>query len=148
MILRTTAFDEKGFIPARYTCEGDDVNPPLEITGIPHGTRTLALIMDDPDAPGGVFDHWLVRNMPPHEPIAEGRMPGITGTTSFGKTGYGGPCPPSGTHRYFFTVYALDIELELPAGSGKAALMQAIEDHILASASLMGLYKKRNVATR
>src|SRR5688572_30189540 len=130
--VRSLAFSHKGHIPPRYTCEGEDINPQLEFGELPEDTRSLALIMEDPDAPRGVFDHWIVWNIPPQQVITEGSQPGISGTNSFGKTGYGGPCPPSGVHRYFFKVFALDAELDIPAGSDKATLQEAMEDHILA----------------
>jgi Raf kinase inhibitor-like YbhB/YbcL family protein len=142
MELRSIAFSQNGHIPHKYTCEGEDINPPLEISNIPENTSSLALIMDDPDAPGGVFDHWLVWNISPQNHITENTNPGTSGTNSFGKTGYGGPCPPSGSHRYFFKVYALDGELELPASSGKAELLEAMKGHVIGEAELMGLYKK------
>ena len=99
--------------------------------------------MEDPDAPRGTFDHWLVWNISPTEAIAEQTNPGISGTNDFGKTGYGGPCPPSGVHRYFFKVYALDTKLDLLAGTDKEALLDAMQEHILAEGELMGLYQKR-----
>jgi Raf kinase inhibitor-like YbhB/YbcL family protein len=141
--IRSTVFAHNGHIPVRYTCEGENVNPPLEFSEIPEGTKSLALIVEDPDAPHGVFDHWLVWNISPNTSIAEAMNPGISGTNSFGKTGFGGPCPPSGTHRYFFRVYALDAELELEAGANKVALRNAMEGHILAEGELMGMYKKK-----
>lgn len=98
--------------------------------------------MEDPDAPDGTFDHWLVWNIPPNEPVAENSVPGISGRNSFGNTGYGGPCPPSGQHRYFFRVYALDGDLDLLTGADKKALHAAMEGHVLASGELMGYYKK------
>jgi Raf kinase inhibitor-like YbhB/YbcL family protein len=116
------------------------------ITHIPHETKSLALIMEDPDAPKGNFVHWVVWNISPHEAIGEGSNPGISGTNSFGKTGYGGPCPPSGSHRYFFRVYALDKQLDLPPGSDKDALLAAMQDHILEKGELMGLYQKKKHA--
>jgi Raf kinase inhibitor-like YbhB/YbcL family protein len=140
--LRSTVFSHNGHIPPLYTCEGKDINPPLEVHNIPQGAQSLALIVEDPDAPNGVFDHWLVWNILPQRDIAERSNPGINGTNSFGKTGYGGPCPPSGSHRYFFRVYALDIELDLLAGANKKELQKAMEGHILAEGELMGLYKK------
>lgn len=143
--MQSAAFSHKGHIPPLYTCEGKDINPPLEIREIPEGTVTLALIVEDPDAPGGVFDHWIVWNIPPAEVIAENSNPGISGTTSFGRTGYGGPCPPSGEHRYFFKVYALDTELDLPAGSGKQKLISGMKGHILAEGVIMGVYQKKRV---
>jgi len=144
--LRSTVFSHNGHIPPKYSCEGENINPPLETSNIPDGTKTLALIVEDPDAPRGVFDHWLVWNILPNEAIAERSNPGISGTNSFGKTGYGGPCPPSGTHRYFFKVYALDTELDLPAGSDKKTLLSAMNDHILAQGELMGHYQKKKQA--
>ena len=143
LIIRSAVFSQNGHIPPLYTCEGEDINPPLEISNIPEGTKSLALIMEDPDAPRGVFDHWLVWNIPPTQVISERSNPGISGTNGFGKTGYGGPCPPSGEHRYYFKVYALDTEVELLPGSDKKNLLRAMEGHILASGSLMGLYKKK-----
>lgn len=136
------AFGYGGDIPRRYACEGKNINPSLSVEGFPSNTRSLALIVEDPDAPKGTFDHWLVWDIPPNEAIAEGSVPGVSGRNGFGKTGYGGPCPPSGRHRYFFRVYALDTFLELSSGSGKEALIQAMEGHILASGELMGYYHK------
>jgi Raf kinase inhibitor-like YbhB/YbcL family protein len=143
LTVRSVAFSAGGHIPVKYSCEGEDINPPLEITGFPEGTKTLAIIVEDPDAPRGTFDHWLVWNIPPNEPIDENSVPGISGRNGFGKTGYGGPCPPSGSHRYFFRVYALDTKLDLPAGSDKKALQNAMKDHILASGELMAHYQKK-----
>lgn len=143
LTVKSVAFSHNGHIPPRYTCEGDDINPPIEIGNIPPEAKTLALIMEDPDAPRGTFDHWLLWNIRPNEVIAEQSVPGISGTNSFGKTGYGGPCPPSGTHRYFIRVYALDRELDLLAGAGKAELLRAMEGHVLLTGELMGLYQKR-----
>lgn len=139
----STVFSHNGHIPSEYTCDGKDINPPFEITNIPEGTRSLALIMEDPDAPRGTFDHWLVWNISPNEAIAEQTNPGISGTNDFGKTGYGGPCPPSGVHRYFFKVYALDTKLDLLAGADKDALLEAMTDHILAEGVIMGLYQRK-----
>lgn len=130
-------------IPARFTCQGDDVNPALEITNIPTGARSLVLIMDDPDAPGRTWDHWIVFNMPVVSRIEENSVPGAQGTNSWGRQDYGGPCPPSGTHRYFFKVYALDTELKLQDGARKQEVEKAMQGHILAQAELIGLYKKK-----
>lgn len=143
--VHSTVFSHNGHIPPEYTCEGKDINPPIEVDNIPEGTRTLALIVEDPDATKGVFDHWLVWNISPNEAIVEQSNPGISGTNSFGHTGYGGPCPPSGAHRYFFKVYALDTKLDLLAGADKKALLEAMQDHILAEGELMGYYQKRKV---
>jgi len=142
LTVRSIAFSHGGHIPKRYSCEGDNINPPLEAEGIPAETRALAIIVEDHDAPDGIFDHWLVWNIPPHEPIAENNVPGINGRNSFGKTRYDGPCPPSGTHRYFFKLYALDAELNLAEGSDKKTLQKAMRDHVLASGELMAHYSK------
>lgn len=141
--VRSIAFSEGGHIPPKYTCEGENVNPPLEISGIPEKTKTLALVVEDPDAPRGVYDHWVVWNIPPNETINENSVPGTIGRNSFGNTGYGGPCPPSGSHRYYFKVYALDDKINIPAGSDKQTLKDAMKNHVLASAELMAHYQKR-----
>jgi Raf kinase inhibitor-like YbhB/YbcL family protein len=143
LIVHSQVFSHNGHIPSDYTCEGKDINPPIEVSSIPKATKTLALIVEDPDAQHSNFVHWLVWNISPNEAIAEGSNPGISGTNGFGKTGYGGPCPPSGSHRYFFRVYALDTEVDLLAGSDKEALINAMKDHILAEGELMGHYQKR-----
>jgi Raf kinase inhibitor-like YbhB/YbcL family protein len=140
--LISTVFGHNGHIPPKYTCEGENINPPLKVENIPDGTKTLALIVEDPDAPRGVFTHWIIWNISPNDAIAEKSNPGISGTNSFGKKGYGGPCPPSGEHRYFFRVFALDDELGLLAGATKEDLLNAMKGHILASADLMGVYQK------
>ena len=144
--LISTVFSHNVHIPPQYTCEGKNINPPLKAENIPDGTKTLALIVEDPDAPRGVYDHWVVWNISPNEVIAENSNPGTSGTNSFGKTGYGGPCPPSGEHRYFFRVFALDDELNLPTSSIKEHLLDAMKGHILATAELMGVYQKHKHA--
>ncbi len=143
MELTSPAFAHEAAIPDRYTCEGSDLSPPLQLANIPTDTVSLAVVMDDPDAPAGVWDHWVEFDIQPRESIPEavGDL-GTPGTNSWGRTGYGGPCPPSGTHRYFFTVYALDSELDLPAGATKAQALNALEGHVLAQATLMGLYSR------
>ena len=141
--IRSVAFSHGGHIPPRYTCEGENVNPPLEISDIPENTKSLALIVEDPDASRGVYDHWIVWNIPPNEAIGENSRSGISGKNSFGKEGNGGPCPPSGSHRYFFKVYALDRDLDIQAGSDKKTLQEAMKDHVLGSGELMGHYQKR-----
>lgn len=133
-------------IPAKYTCDGNDTSPPLESSEIPTGTKTLAIIADDPDAPMGTWVHWLVWNIPVSGTtvkINEGEKIGTEGKNDFGKKEYGGPCPPSGTHRYFFKIYALDTELTLEEGSTKAQLEKAMKGHILAKAELIGLYSRK-----
>ena len=141
--IRSVAFSHGGSIPPKYTCEGENVNPPLEISDLPENTRSLALIVEDPDAPRGVYDHWIVWNIPPGEAIGENSSPGISGKNSFGNSGYGGPCPPSGSHRYFFKVYALDGELDIQTGADKRTLQDAMKGHVLGSGELMGHYQKR-----
>lgn len=131
-----------GVIPVKYTCDGADINPPLRIEGIPEGTHSLVLIVDDPDAPGGTWDHWIVWNIPLVETIEEDSVPGTEGLNDFKTQSYGGPCPPSGTHRYFFKVYALDTTLDLPTTSTKTDVEQAMIGHILANGELIGLYSR------
>ena len=141
--ITSPAFANKGLIPAKYTCDGEDVNPPLSIEGISDGTQSLALIVDDPDAPMGTWDHWTLWNILPLEKIEENNAPGVEGLNDFNKHSYGGPCPPSGTHRYFFKVYALDTKLNLKPNSRKKDLEKAMKEHILARGEIIGLYKRR-----
>ena len=143
LAISSPAFKNGGFIPAKYTCDGDDVNPLLDIEGVPEGTQTLVLIVDDPDAPMGTWDHWIVWNIPPVERIGENSVPGIEGLNDFRKHSYGGPCPPSGTHRYFFKVYALDMKLDLDRNSRKKDVEKAMKGHILAEGEIIGLYRGR-----
>jgi Raf kinase inhibitor-like YbhB/YbcL family protein len=142
LTINSKAFNTDGDIPKKYSCEGENVNPPFDITGIPEETRSLAVIMEDPDAPGGTFIHWLCWNISPNKPIAENSNPGINGENGKGHTGYTGPCPPTGSHRYYFKIYALDARLDIKAGSHKEALLQAMEGHILAAGEIMGHYQK------
>jgi Raf kinase inhibitor-like YbhB/YbcL family protein len=142
MKLRSSAFNHNEPIPRRHTCQGEDISPELIIEEIPPGTESLVLIVDDPDAPGRTFDHWIVYDIPVTERIEEGAVPGTQGINDFGKNRYGGPCPPSGTHRYFFKLYALDEALDLPAGLGKNDLQNAMKGHILDQTELIGLYAK------
>jgi Raf kinase inhibitor-like YbhB/YbcL family protein len=149
--LTSTAVKEGEAIPRGYTCDGANVSPPLEWTGVPKSAKTIAIIADDPDAPSGTFVHWvlfnlpaaglgLIENTPQTETLNGG---GVQGKNDFGKTGYGGPCPPSGTHRYFFKFYALDIELPLQAGATKDEVEKAMEGHVVAQAQLMGTYSRK-----
>lgn len=138
--ISSPAFDSGESIPPKHTCDGEDVSPALEIGELPEGTSTLALIVEDPDAPRGNWTHWLMWDIPPTNFIAENTSPGTEGTNDFGNTSYGGPCPPIGTHRYFFRIYALDIRTNLPLGSSKEALQVAMQNHIIGSGELMGLY--------
>jgi hypothetical protein len=143
LTISSAAFQNGANIPPEFTCEGDDKNPPLTIEGAPKETKSLVLIMDDPDAPGKTFDHWIVWNIKPQRNISEDSNPGETGRNSLGRSEYTGPCPPSGTHRYFFKVYALDGLLDLKKTAVKRDVEQAMEDHILAYGELIGLYKKK-----
>lgn len=149
--LNSTAFDEGGMIPSQYTCDGQNVSPPLAWSGLPEGTKTLALICDDPDAPRGTWVHWVVyqipaseRGLPENLPARETLDSGARqGTNDFKKPGYGGPCPPSGTHRYFFKLYALDASLDLASGATKDQLLKAMDTHILAQGQLLARYKRQ-----
>lgn len=139
--LSSSAFSSGGKIPPQFTCKGANVNPQLGFHGIPPGTKTLALVVEDPDAPAGLFTHWLVWNISPATAqIAEKSVPSgaVQGTNDFGKIGYGGPCPPSGTHRYFFRVIALDRTLDVRSGAKRTEFDKAIAGHILANGELMG----------
>lgn len=142
LTITSSAFLHNGNIPKKYTCDGDDVSPPLMIEDIPTGTKSLVLIVDDPDAPIGTFVHWIVWNIPVTETIGEDSVPGVNGVNDFDKRGYGGPCPPSGIHRYFFKVYALDTELNLNTNSRKTDVEKAMKGHILAKGELVGVYKR------
>ena len=152
LVLKSAAFSEGGWIPEKYTCDGDNVSPPLEWSGLPAGTASLALICDDPDAPMGIWVHWLIYNIPAETnglpegvPASKSTLDNgaIQGTNSWGRIGYGGPCPPSGTHRYFFRLYALGTKLELKPGATKAQVLSAMEGHVLDKCELMGRYSKR-----
>lgn len=148
--LTSTAFKEGEYIPAKYTGEGKDLSPPLKWTDPPEGTKSLALICDDPDAPMGTWVHWVLWGIKPDaRELPEGLATSKTvnnmkqGTTNFNRTGYGGPMPPKGSdHRYYFKLYALDTELDLQPGAKKADLVKAMEGHILAETQLMGRYKR------
>ena len=150
MTLTSPAFVHEGSIPSRYTCDGADLSPPLAFGGVPAGSRSLVLMCDDPDAPAGVWDHWVLYNLSPGTPgLPEGLPDGpaypdgsLSGKNSWGRPGYGGPCPPRGTHRYYFTLYALGAPLDLPAGATKKDVLRALKGHILASATLMGRYAR------
>lgn len=135
------AFGQNERIPANYTCDGRDINPQLNISGIPDGTVSLTLIVEDPDAPLGTWDHWIVWNIPPTGSIRENSVPGTEGMNSFNRKEYGGPCPPSGSHRYFFRAYALDTRLTLKENAGKKEVLEAMREHILAQGELVGRYR-------
>ncbi len=143
LTVKSPAFQANSLIPKKYSCDGEDLNPPLTIEGVPKESKSLALIVDDPDAPHGTFDHWVVWDIPPSTTkIAENSVPGTEGLNGARQKGFMGPCPPSGTHRYFFKVYALDTELKLGAKTTKRDLEKALENHILAKGELIGLYKR------
>jgi hypothetical protein len=150
--LTSTAFEQGEPIPEKYSCDGEDISPPLAWGDPPAGTQSLALVMDDPDAPGGTWDHWILFNISPNLRELQENLP-ITGknvdpdaifvgNNSWGRAGYGGPCPPSGTHRYFFKLYALDTTINLLPGATKQQLLNAMDGHILAEAELMGTFSR------
>mgnify|MGYP006282516653 CR=1 FL=1 len=148
MTVESAAFEHEGPIPTRYSCDGQDVSPQLAWSGAPENTVTYAILMEDPDAPGRTFVHWVYYDIPADttelpEAIAGDDRPvpgGTQGSNSFGNVGYGGPCPPGGTHRYFFTVYALDTELGLAPGVSKQDFLDAAAEHVLAQGTLMGTF--------
>jgi Raf kinase inhibitor-like YbhB/YbcL family protein len=148
--LTSSAFEEGGMIPDVFTCDDRDISPPLSWENAPDEAKSFTLICDDPDAPMGTWVHWVIFNIPadaqnlaeaipPERDLANGAKQGMN---DFGKIGYGGPCPPSGTHRYFFKLYALDIEIDLPSGATKGELIDAMQDHILEKAQLMCRYQR------
>jgi Raf kinase inhibitor-like YbhB/YbcL family protein len=147
MKLSSPDFEHNQLIPSRFTCDGENVSPILEIDEVPVNTQSFVLIMDDPDAPTGTWVHWLVWNIPPEtKRLISGSLPvgSIEGATDFGKPGYGGPCPPNGTHRYFFKVYALDKKLDLIESTKCGELLQALHNHIIATGELVGLYGRQD----
>ncbi|MBD3241819.1 MAG: YbhB/YbcL family Raf kinase inhibitor-like protein [Chitinivibrionales bacterium] len=143
MRLSSPAFSNAEPIPEKYTCRGEDISPPLTIEERPATAQTYALIVDDPDAPSGTWVHWVMYNFDSTDSIEEGARPGVQGMNDFRKTGYGGPCPPEGTHRYFFKLYALDSELNLPEGASKEQVERAMQGHIVESAQLVGTFTAR-----
>ncbi|MEN8113566.1 MAG: YbhB/YbcL family Raf kinase inhibitor-like protein [Actinomycetota bacterium] len=141
MELTSPAFGHEEPIPSRYGCDGENISPELTIAGVPPAASSLVLIMDDPDAPAGTWDHWVAYDIEPTGTVPEDvGVFGTAGLNSWKQTGYGGPCPPSGTHRYFFRILALDAELGLAEGATKAEVLAAAEGHVLAEAVLMGTY--------
>lgn len=150
MQLKSSAFNANDLIPSNYTCDGQDISPALSWDAPPAGTQSLVLIVDDPDAPMGTFVHWVLYNLPPDlqhlpEHVTAANLPNgaLQGKNDFNRTRYGGPCPPGGTHRYFFKLYAIDQPLTLPAGATKAQVLKAIEGHTLASTELVGRYSRQ-----
>lgn len=144
MHIESPAFEAHQTIPKKFTGEGENVSPPLILQDIPKGTKSLVLIVDDPDAPSGVFVHWLAWNIDPNtQQLPEGTKPPVQGKNDFGERAYKGPLPPKGPkHRYFFKLYALDTKLTLPEGSNKKQLEDAMEGHILSQSELVGLYQR------
>lgn len=144
LTLTSPAFERNKSIPSKYTCDGININPPLKISGVSEKTKSLVLIMDDPDAPVGIWDHWIKWNIPASATlIFEGQEPeGVSGKGTSGNLTYVGPCPPSGEHRYFFKLYTLDTKLDLPEGSNKKETGNAMQGHILQQTELVGLYKR------
>jgi Raf kinase inhibitor-like YbhB/YbcL family protein len=152
LIVSSPAFKHGDFIPLEYTCDGSDVSPEIVIENVPTNAKSLVLINDDPDAPMGTWDHWILYNIPasnkvvipkgikPEKEFPNGMRHGIN---SWGRLGYGGPCPPSGVHRYFFKVYALDVVLDIPPGATKQKILKAMEGHIIAQGELMGKYSRK-----
>jgi len=150
MQITSAAFKEGSIIPAKYSCDGQNISPPLKWDDVPAGTKSFALVADDPDAPGGMWVHWVAYNIPANltkldedvKPEKEFKNGMKQGNNDWPRIGYGGPCPPAGTHRYYFKLYALDIILDLKAGATKTQLIQAMKGHLLAEAQLMGKYKR------
>jgi Raf kinase inhibitor-like YbhB/YbcL family protein len=142
MDISSTAFKDGEMIPAKYTCDGINVNPPFDIKDIPEETKCLVLIADDPDAPIGTWVHWIVWNIPVTHHLKENTVHGAEGLNDFQQHRYGGPCPPSGTHRYFFKIYALNALLDLPVNTKKIKLEKAMSEHIIGFGELVGLYQR------
>lgn len=146
MKVKSTEFENNKEIPKKYTCDGEDINPPLIIEDIPDNAVSLVLIMTDPDAPGGNFDHWIVWNINPSTSlIEENTVPedAMQGINDFNRVSYGGPCPPGGEHRYYFKLYALNKKLDINYSSTKARVEEAMKDHIIEEAQLVGLYERK-----
>jgi len=145
MKITSSAFKHKSKIPSKYTCDDENINPPLELSGISRETKSLVLIMDDPDAPSKTWVHWVVYNIDPSTTRIEedSASLGIQGMTDFGKLSYGGPCPPSGTHRYFFKLYALNTILDAPSSLTKQQVLEKVRDHVIEEAELVGLYNRQ-----
>jgi Raf kinase inhibitor-like YbhB/YbcL family protein len=150
MKLCSKAFDHNGQIPSLYTCDGENISPPLSIQHVPSEAKSLVLLVDDPDVPASIrkdqmWDHWVLYNIPPEtSTIAEGAVSrGIEGKNTEGQLGYQGPCPPDREHRYFFKLYALDTQLSLPPGASKKEVEKAMQGHILAESVLLGKYKRK-----
>lgn len=145
MELTSPAFEGDSSMPADFTCDGQNINPPLDILDVPRDASSLVLIVEDPDAVGGTWTHWTVWNIDPSTTmIPENSVPegAVEGETSFGQSGYGGPCPPEGTHRYYFKIYALDTNIDLTPETSRDLLDQTIEGHVIEKAEIIGLYSR------
>jgi len=150
LTISSSAFANGGMIPSQYTCDGANISPPVQWSGLRAAAKTFAIVVDDPDAPAKTWVHWVVYDLPANttqltENIGQGKTLGSggkQGTSDFKKIGYGGPCPPGGTHRYFFKLYAVDIETSLPPGATKDELLKAIEGHVVGQGELVGKYKR------
>jgi Raf kinase inhibitor-like YbhB/YbcL family protein len=145
MKIMSSAFENNAKIPARYTCDGENINPPLSFVNVPENTKSLVLIVDDPDSPTGTWAHWVVYNIDPKtKEIPENSIPqgAVLGMTTFGRAGYGGPCPGAGIHRYFFKLYALSETLTLSSNADKQTVIKAMKDSVLGQAELIGLYAR------
>jgi Raf kinase inhibitor-like YbhB/YbcL family protein len=144
MKIVSPAFRHEGSIPVKYTCDGANISPPLQFGEVPPDAGSLALVVEDPDAPAGTFVHWVVYNIPTQvKNVQEDTEPGIIGMNDYSKAAYNGPCPPSGRHRYFFRLYALDNWLELAPGGSKQELEAVMKNHIIAEAEIIGMYERR-----
>ncbi|MBA3662759.1 MAG: YbhB/YbcL family Raf kinase inhibitor-like protein [Bacteroidetes bacterium] len=141
LTVKSSAFADGHYIPERYSCQGQNINPEVLIGNFPSNTQSLALIMDDTDSPNGEYDHWIMWNIPPVQKITENSAPGVQGRNSSKQNKYFGPCPPNGVHTYHFKVYALDVKLEMSDTCGKKELIKAMDGHVLASGELKGLFK-------
>lgn len=151
MDLMSPAFEHNGVIPARHTCDGENISPPLRWVGVPEESKTLVLICDDPDAPSGTWSHWVLYNVSPQmDGLGEGvpdderlSPTGMQGRNDFGDSGYGGPCPPRGSrHRYYFRLFALDTSLDLLPGATRQQVLDHLQDHVLAQTEFIGLYSR------
>lgn len=143
LTIKSFAFNNNGFIPSKYTCDGSNINPDLMIDDIPENTKSLAIIVDDPDAPTGTFCHWVMWDISPKKIIKENSSPGIQGRNSMRENKYSGPCPPSGIHHYHFKVYALNTKFSsLSPNTDRKGLLNAMEGHVISSGDLVGLYQR------
>lgn len=144
LIITSPSFFEGADIPVKFSCRGENISPAINIRSIPAEAKSLAIIVEDPDAPHGIFDHWVVWNLQPRNTIVENSKDGVQGKNGTGGTGYTGPCPPYGIHRYQFKVYALDSMLDLPVSTNKKNLMNAMKDHVIAGGELTGIFSSQS----